>query len=401
MRIRPQTHARWIMLLALVLASASQGQPGTIERILRAPDGAAHEQFGASLDVLGTTVAVGAPFAAGPESATGACYVFDAQTGELLLKLQPDAPEPFAMFGHAVALTPTSVLVGAPDASVADTDRVGKVYVFDRTTGEQTGVIEPEITQESLHFGHRIASNGSRVVITAAGTFSSGRTPLVQGRAWLFDAAGLAPLGEIPPPGGIANGFGVEVTMNDSFIAIGMGNIRGGGYVVLHDTDGGFVWRYNEPNDVPDGTAWGANAALSGDDVIVPVRNLAPDAGTGAAQVRVYRAGGPAEMARFSQPAPALFSAFGSAVSATEHALIVGSYAEDIECYECGAAFIYSLPERTLLARVDGIPSDRGGPRLGTAIDAEGGIAAVAAMADDQNGAFAGAVYIIRLPSSP
>src|SRR2546425_114850 len=99
-------------------------------------------EFGFSVAVSGTTVVVGAPFesAATPtQSAAGHAYVFDASTGFLApTTLTSPTPQPFGVFGVSVAVSedPT-VVVGAPleSAGTPAQPQAGHAYVFDASTG--------------------------------------------------------------------------------------------------------------------------------------------------------------------------------------------------------------------------------------------------------------------------
>ncbi len=81
--------------------------------VLRAPTGSNDSLFGSSIAMTDTLVVVGAPFDSALDAHAGAAYVFDAKTGERLARLLPGESIPFAEFGRSVAISGTTVIVGA------------------------------------------------------------------------------------------------------------------------------------------------------------------------------------------------------------------------------------------------------------------------------------------------
>lgn len=149
------------------------GSAWTQQAELTASDAAAGDYFGASLAVLGGTLAVGAPL---NDSATGAAYIFtESGAGwSQQTKLIGSNAAIDARFGAAVALSNDRVMAGG----------AGTVYVFARF-GDGWGQIA-ELTPSNATpgdaFGNAIAVNGAEVLVGAWGTNSS------TGAAYLFQA---------------------------------------------------------------------------------------------------------------------------------------------------------------------------------------------------------------------
>src|SRR5207244_3870569 len=104
---------------------------------LTSPTPETAEQFGLSVAVSGTTVVVGAPnVAVGDETAlagapfeftlapvqpyAGSAYVFDATDGSLITTLASPNPQNEGGFGWSVAVSGTTVVVGAPFESAGN-----------------------------------------------------------------------------------------------------------------------------------------------------------------------------------------------------------------------------------------------------------------------------------------
>lgn len=108
---------------------------------LVATDGLAGDVFGSAVAIDGDNVVIGAWNAGenGPES--GAAYLFDAVTGDLIVKLLPTDGLPGDRFGCSVAVLGTNIVVGAYQDVVGE-DRRGSAYIFTdfRNPGMQLSV---------------------------------------------------------------------------------------------------------------------------------------------------------------------------------------------------------------------------------------------------------------------
>ncbi|MCI0694201.1 FG-GAP repeat protein [candidate division KSB1 bacterium] len=134
-------------------------------------------QFGAAVAAVGNNVLVGEPQpdGAGP----GAAYLFDGNTGALLLTFSKSTPAGDELFGRAVAGVGNNVLIGAPGANAG----VGEAYLFDGTTGAllHTFTIPSPIPGDQ--FGWAVAGVGNNVLIGAPGANGD------IGEAYLFDGS--------------------------------------------------------------------------------------------------------------------------------------------------------------------------------------------------------------------
>ena len=143
-----------------------------LQKKLLAPDGAAGDEFGASVAVSGDTALVGASShdVAGVSQA-GAVYVFVRSSGvwKLRKKLTDSAPSAIGFFGDSVALYGDTALVGVPGFDwLAGTD-AGAACVYVRANGKWS-------LQQRLHaddlapgddFGGSVALYGNTAVVGA------------------------------------------------------------------------------------------------------------------------------------------------------------------------------------------------------------------------------------------
>ena len=145
---------------AYLFAGGTDGGPATT---FANPAGTG--DFGSGVASVGSTVAVG-------DSETGAVYLFDGATGMLLLTI--DNPTGSAdLFGASVAEVNGDVLVGAPGANDAAGFNTGAAYLFDGDTGQLLVTYgNPDPTANS-GFGRTVLGAGDSLFIAATGEFTN------------------------------------------------------------------------------------------------------------------------------------------------------------------------------------------------------------------------------------
>lgn len=128
--------------------------------ILHIDDVSDPERFGADVAISSTTVLVGAP---GSGSIAGAAYVFIRAATDWVLEatLRPDSSAPGDLFGKSVALEGDTALVGSPGTA--------SVHSFARSGGEwrHEGVLNVTDVVAEDHFGHSVALEGEVAVVGA------------------------------------------------------------------------------------------------------------------------------------------------------------------------------------------------------------------------------------------
>ena len=148
--------------------------------MLNNPTPATRDYFGSSVAVSGSTVVVGAYQDDTGATDAGSAYIFDAATGNLIRTLNNPSPGALDYFGYSVAVSGSTVVVGAPGGASG----MGEVYVFDGVTGQLLQTLNnPRPQPEPSWFGSCVAVSGSTVV---TGAYWQGNGV---GAAYLFDAA--------------------------------------------------------------------------------------------------------------------------------------------------------------------------------------------------------------------
>lgn len=193
---------------------------------LVAPDGAALDEFGASVAVSGTTIVVGAPSG---EDGAGAAYVYVepaagwSKVVDPVAELGSDNPVTAGLFGQSVAISGNTIVVGAPDEG-AD-GMTGAAYVFQMPAGGWGNQLDNGATADLTpaspdgSFGAAVAVSGNTVVVgdplaasPAAYVFTEPPT------GWSSTSTPTATLSE---SSGALDGFGAALAIAGSTIAVG------------------------------------------------------------------------------------------------------------------------------------------------------------------------------------
>lgn len=153
----------------------------------------ANEQFGASVAIAGTTIAVGAPKATTVgTNAFGAVEIFTTSdsmtwTGGTTLPSAISSPTAAAHFGAAVAFDGSALFVGAPDLQRGSMAVAGGAYVFDAPSYAGTAEVFPPTAEMLARFGTSVAFDANTYVVGSSG--STGTTSEA-GAAFVFTRSG-------------------------------------------------------------------------------------------------------------------------------------------------------------------------------------------------------------------
>ena len=149
---------------------------------LTASDGAKGNVLGYAVTASGTTVFAGAPHAKiGADEEQGAAYVFTQPAGgwsneTQAAKLSASNGTPDAFLGASLAVSGTTVLVGAPDANINSNGYEGAAYVFAQPSGGWSG----EVRQlETLTTSSRAAGYGLGLSVAVSGATALASAPFI------------------------------------------------------------------------------------------------------------------------------------------------------------------------------------------------------------------------------
>ncbi|QDT00671.1 FG-GAP repeat protein [Adhaeretor mobilis] len=151
---------------------------------LTAEDATAGDSFGYSVAINGNTALIGAHRDDDEGSDSGSAYLFDVTTGNQLTKLTANDAAANDRFGFSVAISGGTAIVGA----VFDDDggsSSGSAYLFDVTTGNQLAKLTASDAAGGDLFGHSVAMSGDTTLV---GAHFNGNGRLGSGSAYLFNS---------------------------------------------------------------------------------------------------------------------------------------------------------------------------------------------------------------------
>src|SRR6267143_199988 len=173
--------------------------------------------FGLSVAISGTTAVVGAPSETVDEMVdAGHAYVFDAATGDLINTLTSPTVQLDGFFGQSVAISCSTVVVGAPGEPANMKEGAGRAYTFDATSGSPVWTLVSSNPQLGGEFGSSVAISGTTVVVGAPSESAKA------GNAFTFEAASGSPVWTLVSPNALADGlFGYSVAVSGTTVVVG------------------------------------------------------------------------------------------------------------------------------------------------------------------------------------
>ena len=261
---------------------------------LRAPDPGTSDLFGLSVGISGNTAIVGAVYKDEVGTDSGAAYLFDARTGDLVRRLFPQDHAAYDNFGASVAISGSIAIVGA---SMKDEETVdaGSAYLFDVTTGQQLHKLTPSDPDTSDLFGYSVGIDGDIAIVGAWWDDDNGTD---SGSAYLFDVQTGSQIAKLTSPDGAAGDlFGCSVAVSGTNAIVGARRQD----VVGHDSGAAYWFD-----------------ATTGDLIDEPV---------------------PGD--------PAAEDEFGVSVAISGDTAVFGAWGHDEGVYNAGAAYVFDVPEPT------------------------------------------------------
>jgi hypothetical protein len=327
-----------------------------------ADDGADHDSFGDAIAISGDTMVVAASY---DDLATvtnaGSAYVFVRSSGmwSQQAHLFADSPSENDYFGYdgAVAIEGDTIAVGVKsDDTAAGTD-AGSVYIFARSAGVWTKQDQVFADDAAPYdgFGHVVALSGdtllvgTRVDSTPAGTNAGSAYVFTRsGSTWTQQAHLYA------DDAGIADWFGTSGDIDGDTIVLGArfddtpaGSDAGSAYVF---TRSGGLWSQTA-HIYPDASAadfnFGTSVAISGDIIVVGTPYDDPGAGSEAGTAFVFRriGGTWVQQAHVYASSYANDERFGERVDVWGKTILIGARRDDTPAGQnAGSAYIFGPP---------------------------------------------------------
>jgi hypothetical protein len=295
--------------------------------------------FGSSVALSGNTAVVGATL---KNANAGAAYVFvrNGTTWSQQAELTASDGVPFDEFGGSVAVSGTTILVGANGNLTSP----GAAYVFVRsgTTWSQQAKLTASDATASDAFGTSVALSGNTALVGAAGSNS------FTGAAYVFVPSGATwtQQAKLTASNGAAgDAFGNAVALSGNTALVGAAyrsNYAGAAYVFVRN---GTTWTQQAALTAGDRAAndyFGNAVALSGNIALVGANAKNSDAG--AAYVFMPRGTTWSQQAELTDPAPTgLSDAFGAPLALQGTTALIGAPGKNADA---GAVYVF-VPSRT------------------------------------------------------
>jgi len=181
-------------------------------------DGAQGDEFGFSVAIDNGVVAVGAVWDDTVHGIdTGSAYLFDAATGNQIVKLIAEDSSPLDRFGASIAISAGNVAVGAMWNDDRG-DSSGSVYIFEASTGDLQYKVLPSDNGVTNWLGFSVAMDNDIVVMGAPRDDDNGES---SGSAYMFEVSTGDPIAKLlPTDGGMNELFGQSVAIKDGVAAV-------------------------------------------------------------------------------------------------------------------------------------------------------------------------------------
>ena len=373
-------------LLRAAFAAALLCAPSTAQELkLHAADHAADDLFGAAVSVSGNVAIVGARRHDDAGKNRGAAYLFNAATGAQTAKLLANDGEDYDYFGCSVGIDGDSAIVGARWDDANGTNS-GSAYVFDVTTGLQEIKLLPIDGAENDAFGHSVAISGDTAIV---GIYKTSGV----GAAYLFDINSGVQLAKLTPSDGMNNDrFGSAVAINATTAVVGsMEHDQFGqasGAVYLFDLATGDEVQKITPSDGAEHDHFGCAVAISGEVILIGAE---AHAGAGAAYIFDLSSG---VETKISASDGASGDRFGAALAIRGSSLVVGAPWNNQSGTASGAAYVYTVAGSQLFKLLP--TGGAMGDEFGSAISLSGAAALIGAKGHDfDNQSDSGTAYLM------
>ena len=367
-------------------------------------DGAAGDEFGCSVSIYEDVIVVGAWKHDGPETDSGAAYVFKKSGGAWTqtVKLTADTLDQFDgdYFGISVDISGEIIAVGAPGKYTLPSQyRHGAVLIFNEsgTTWPQTPTYKitppyPINNWSGSQYGHSVSIYGDMLLVGAHGNADEAFVSYVfSGDHWA--QAGHEVFSPVP---GSNEDFGYSVGIAGVYAVVGAPFNNGIGAIYIYellDRQAPFPedWSWSSATKITPSTATsnsnaGRAVAISGKRIIVGARHN--DVSKGAAYI--YELPEPvAPRGQSKTVGDDSFSGdgFGDPVSISGRRFITGAFKNDDNGTDSGSAYVFEYKGRDWTQTAKLLPDDGAEDDwFGRSVSIVGDLAVVGSPKDDNHG---------------
>lgn len=309
-------------------------------------------RFGETVALDGDLAVLGAPRMVSGSLLPGAAFAYERIAGvwRPTALLLPGDAEGFDQVGAAVAISGTTVLVGAPHEDANGLVNAGSAYVFEHLGGVwmETGKWMPTDSQPSDLFGTSVAIDGDVAVVGAEDEDQGG---FDAGAAYIFERiAGTwtetAKL--VPPDLQHGDGFGTACAVQGDRILVGalssntVATNAGAAYVYERGSNGWELVATLHAWDATPDTYFGLAVAIAGNRIAIgtPFEDEQQPL-SGAVYTFELQGSTWFPLQKLKAPDPEVLSKLGSSVSLDGPYLLAGSSSDDNGTQDSGSAHLF------------------------------------------------------------
>ena len=386
-----------VLLLAVVwpLAAPAPVWGMTWDQVykLTASDAAAHDVFGHSVAISGSTAVVGAHLDGDNGLASGSAYVFDVITGNELFKLTASDAAANDLFGVSVAVSGDTAVIGAQYDDDNGIDS-GAAYVFDVATGNELFKLTASDGDPNDWFGHSVAVSGNRAIV---GVFRDDKNGSSSGAAYVFDVTTGNELFKLTASDAAANHFGQSVALSGNTAVVGsyFDDGRSGAAYVFDATTGDELFELTASDQAPKNW-FGGSVAVSGNTAVIGALEAdGNEPRSGAAYVFDVTTGN--ELFKLTASDGATDQWFSISVAVRESTAVIGAMLDDDNGAFSGSAYVFDVTtgdELFKLTASDGVAIDQ----FGISVAVSENTAVVGAFGDDDS---SGSAYVFAVVPAP
>jgi Ca2+-binding RTX toxin-like protein len=302
-----------------------------------------NEEFGSNVAIDGNYAIVGAHVDNTGASGAGSAYIYDINTGNLLFTLNNPTPASADQFGFSVAIDGDYAVVGARLDDTGGTN-TGAAYVYDTTTGNLLHTFNNPTPSSFDLFGHSVAIDGDYAVV---GAYLNDIGASGAGSAYIYDVTTgnlLFTLNNPTPEN--SDHFGFSVAIDGGYAIIGSNQENTGatsaGSAYIYDvTTGNLLFTLNNPTP-NNGDFFGYSVAVDGNYAVVGTTN--DDTGaTSAGSAYIYDVTTGNLLFTLSNPIPGNFDHFGTSVAIDGNIITIGTLEDDTVGLNAGAVYTYTI----------------------------------------------------------
>lgn len=312
------------------------------------------DNFGHSVAISENWAIVGSPLQDGSSGSNeGVVYIFkyDGSIWTQESKIQASDKDVDDNFGHSVAISGESIIVGSPleDLTVGGNEGSAYVFEYNGSIWTETSKFQPSDLNIDDNFGNAVSISGNRAIVGSP--LQDGSSGSDEGVAYIFKYDGSTWTQDTKIQAldkDMDDNFGHSVAISGDYAIVSAnkedtgGTNAGSAYIFKYSDEMTWIQEAKiQASDKDMNDNFGYSAAISGDYVIIGAKD--EDTNAGATYVFKRSETVWAEEAKIEASDEVTGNEFGHSVALSGEYIIVGSPLDDAGGNDTGASYFYQL----------------------------------------------------------